>query len=253
MGVKNCQHPNFIAEKQLAKEQEHLEGFAAEVTWATHGGRDELPERLAIRPTSETAMCPHFAKKLRSYRDLPLKLNQWCNVVRWEFTHAIPFLRSREFHWQEGHTAYLTKAEAEEEIYQVLDHYAAVYEELLAVPVVKGRKTDNEKFAGAEYSMSIEAFIPAVGRGIQTATSHHLGQRFSEMYNIEVDGPQSTATGAKEKLHVWRNSWGLSTRSIRVMIMVHGDDHGPVIPPRAAEIQVIIIPVGITAKTSKED
>ena len=163
-----------------------------------------------------------------------------------------PFLRLREFHWQEGHTAYLTRAEAEEEILEVLDYYAAVYEQLLAVPVVKGCKTNNEKLAGAEYSMSIEAFIPAVGRGIQAATSHHLGQRFSEMYDIEVDGPQSTAIGAKEKLHVWQHSWGLSTRSIGVMIMVHGDDKGPMIPPRAAEIQMIIIPVGITAKRRRK-
>lgn len=253
MGVKNCLFPLVIAKKHLEVEKEHLEGFAAEVAWVTHGGKDKLDEPLAVRPTSETAMYPYFAKKIRSHRDLPLKLNQWNNVVRWEFKHAIPFLRSREFYWQEGHTAHLTQESAGKEVLEVLDHYAAVYEELLAVPVVKGTKTDNEKFAGALYTTTIEGFIPAVGRGIQAATSHCLGQHFSKMFKITVEDPTSTEEDKKPKLNVWQNSWGFTTRSIGVMVMVHSDNSGLVIPPRVAEIQVIMIPVGITARTTQEE
>lgn len=198
-------------------------------------------------------MYPYYAKKIRSHRDLPLKLNQWNNVVRWEFKHAMPFLRSREFLWQEGHTAHMTEEQAGEEVLQILDYYAAVYEELLAVPVVKGTKTDNEKFAGAHYTTTIEGFIPATGRGIQAATSHCLGQHFSKMFNITVEDPSRKEGETKAPLNVWQNSWGFTTRSIGVMVLVHGDNKGLVIPPRVAEIQVIIIPVGLSAKTSAED
>ena len=198
-------------------------------------------------------MYPYYAKKIRSHRDLPLKLNQWNNVVRWEFKHAMPFLRSREFLWQEGHTAHLTEESAATEVRQILEYYAAVYEELLAVPVVKGMKTDNEKFAGAYYTTTIEGFIPATGRGIQAGTSHCLGQHFSKMFNITVEDPSAKEGENKPKLNVWQNSWGFTTRTIGVMVLVHSDDKGLVVPPRVSEIQVIIVPVGITAKTSPED
>lgn len=252
IGVRNCQFPLFISETSLATEKEHLEGFEAEVAWVTHGGKDKLANRLAVRPTSETAMYSYYAKRIRSHRDLPLKWNQWNNVVRWEFKHAIPFLRSREFLWQEGHTAHLTKEEAGTEVLQILDFYARTYEELLAVPVVKGQKTDNEKFAGADYTTTIEGYIPAVGRGIQAATSHCLGQHFSRMFNITVEDPSRKEGETKPPLYVWQNSWGFTTRSIGVMVMIHSDNKGLVLPPRVAEIQAVIIPVGITAKTTPE-
>ncbi|KAJ8611682.1 hypothetical protein MRB53_037793 [Persea americana] len=198
-------------------------------------------------------MYPHYAKKIRSHRDLPLRLNQWNNVVRWEFKHAMPFLRSREFLWQEGHTAHLTKEGAGEEVLQILDYYAAAYEELLAVPVIKGMKTDNEKFAGADYTTTIEGFIPSTGRGIQAGTSHCLGQHFSKMFGITVEDPSAKEGERKPPLHVWQNSWGFTTRSIGVMVLVHSDNKGLVLPPRCAEIQAILIPVGITVKTTPED
>lgn len=253
LGVRNCYFPIFISEAHLQTEKEHLEGFEAEVAWVTHGGKEKLASRLAIRPTSETAMYPYYAKKIRSHRDLPLKLNQWNNVVRWEFKHAMPFLRSREFLWQEGHTAHLTEEAAGIEVRQILDDYASVYEDLLAVPVVKGTKTDNEKFAGALYTTTIEGFIPSTGRGIQAGTSHCLGQHFSKMFKITVEDPSAAVGEKKPRLHVWQNSWGFTTRSIGVMVLVHGDNKGLVIPPRVAEIQVVIVPVGITAKTSPAD
>lgn len=249
LGVKNCYYPVFISEENLNKEESHIEGFAAEVAWVTHGGKNKLEKRIAVRPTSETAMYKDYSDKIQSHRDLPLKRNQWNNVVRWEFKNPMPFLRTREFLWQEGHTAYLTEEEAGKEVLQILDYYTAVYEELLACPVVKGRKTENERFAGSHYTTTIEGFIPATGRGIQAATSHCLGQHFAKMYDITVEDP----AGGKEKLYVWQNSWGLTTRTIGVMMLTHGDDKGAVIPPRVAEIQAIIIPVGITAKTSIED
>jgi prolyl-tRNA synthetase len=197
-------------------------------------------------------MYPYYAKWIRSHRDLPLKLNQWNSVVRWEFKHPQPFLRTREFLWQEGHCAHLTKEAAGEEVLTILDFYARVYEELLAVPVIKGQKTDKEKFAGGLYTTTCEGYIPATGRGIQGATSHHLGQNFSKMFGITVEDP-GTKEGEKSlPIHVWQDSWGLSTRCLGVMVMTHGDTRGLVLPPRVVEIQVVIVPVGITAK-SKED
>jgi prolyl-tRNA synthetase len=201
-------------------------------------------------------MYKDYADKIQSHRDLPLKRNQWNNVVRWEFRNPMPFIRSREFLWQEGHTAHLTEKEASEEVLQILDYYAGVYEELLACPVVKGRKTVNEQFPGAYYTTTIEGFIGSTGRGVQAATSHCLGQHFARMYNITVENPNPPKEGEKDyekRLYVWQNSWGLTTRSIGVMMLIHGDDKGAVIPPRVAEVQAVIIPVGVTGKTSDED
>lgn len=194
-------------------------------------------------------MYPYYAKWIRSHRDLPLRLNQWNSVVRWEAKQTTPFLRTREFLWQEGHTAHLTEELAGEEVLQILELYAGVYEELLALPVIRGRKTENEKFAGGYYTTTVEGYVPANGRGIQGATSHCLGQNFSKMFDITVEDPVNKGS----HIHVWQNSWGLSTRVIGVMIMVHGDDKGLVLPPRVAKVQTILIPVGINKSTTPED
>ena len=220
-------------------EKEHVEGFAPEVAWVTKSGSSDLERPIAIRPTSETVMYPYYAQWIRSHRDLPLRLNQWTNVVRWEFKHPTPFIRSREFLWQEGHTAFATKEEADDEVYTILDLYRRVYEDLLAVPVIKGVKSAKEKFAGALYTTTVEAFIPQNGRGIQGATSHCLGQNFSKMFKIEYE----TDTPDKTKAHPWQNSWGMTTRTIGVMVMTHGDDKGVVLPPRIAQVQAILIPI----------
>lgn len=198
-------------------------------------------------------MYPYYAKWIRSHRDLPLRLNQWNSVVRWEFKHPQPFLRTREFLWQEGHTAHLTKEGADEEVLQILDLYAQIYEDMLAVPVVKGRKTDKEKFAGGLYTTTVEGYIPFNGRGIQGGTSHALGQNFSKMFNIVVEDPSVKGDEKKPPIHVWQNSWGLSTRTLGVMVMIHSDNNGLVLPPRVAEIQTVIVPVGVSVKTSEED
>ncbi|KAF5357275.1 hypothetical protein D9758_005971 [Tetrapyrgos nigripes] len=252
LGVQNSYFPMFVSAKVLEREKDHIEGFSAEVAWVTRAGKSELEEHIAIRPTSETVMYPYYAKWIKSHRDLPLKLNQWNSVVRWEFKNPQPFLRTREFLWQEGHTAHLTKPEAEIEVRQILDLYRRVYEELLAVPVVPGIKSEKEKFAGGLYTTTVEGFIPTTGRGIQAGTSHCLGQNFSrpEMFDITVEDPNDP-TG-QGKIHAWQNSWGLSTRTIGVMVMVHGDNQGLVLPPRVASIQVVIVPCGITVKTTDE-
>lgn len=250
IGVKNSYFPMFVSSRVLEKEKDHIEGFAPEVAWVTRAGSSELDEHIAIRPTSETVMYPYYAKWIRSHRDLPLKLNQWNSVVRWEFKHPQPFLRTREFLWQEGHTAHLTKEGATKEVDQILDYYAGIYEELLAVPVVKGIKTENEKFAGGDYTTTVEGFIAATGRGIQGATSHHLGQNFSKMFDISVENPEGDD---KPKVFAYQNSWGLSTRVIGVMVMTHSDNKGLVLPPRIAQYQVVVIPVGITSKTTDEE
>ncbi|KAJ7746956.1 hypothetical protein DFH07DRAFT_748017 [Mycena maculata] len=252
LGVQNSYFPMFVSQKVLEREKDHIEGFSPEVAWVTRAGNSDLEEPIAIRPTSETAMYPYYAKWIKSHRDLPLKLNQWNSVVRWEFKNPQPFLRTREFLWQEGHTAFLTQAEADTEVRQILDLYRRVYEELLAVPVIAGVKSEKEKFAGGLYTTTVEGFIPTSGRGIQGATSHCLGQNFSrpEMFNIFVEDPNDP-TG-QGKTYVWQNSWGLSTRTIGVMVMVHGDNQGLVLPPRVASVQVVIVPCGITAKTTDE-
>ncbi|XP_044059668.1 bifunctional glutamate/proline--tRNA ligase isoform X2 [Siniperca chuatsi] len=249
LGVENCYFPMFVSQAALEKEKSHIEDFAPEVAWVTRSGKTELAEPIAVRPTSETVMYPAYAKWVQSHRDLPIKLNQWCNVVRWEFKHPQPFLRTREFLWQEGHTAFATKEEAAEEVLQILDLYARVYEELMAIPVVKGRKTEKEKFAGGDYTTTVEAFISASGRAIQGATSHHLGQNFSRMFEIMFEDPKRPG----EKQLAFQNSWGITTRTIGVLTMVHGDNMGLVLPPRVACLQVVIIPCGITASLSEQE
>ena len=247
MGVEDCYFPMFITASKLNKEKDHIEGFSPEVAWITKAGNSDLAEPIAVRPTSETVMYPYYANWIRSHRDLPLRLNQWCNVVRWEFKNPQPFLRTREFLWQEGHTAFATLKEAEVEVLEILELYKKVYEELLAVPVIKGRKSEKEKFAGGYYTTSVEGFIPATGRGIQGATSHCLGQNFSKMFEIMVDNENA------ERTHVWQNSWGITTRTIGVMIMIHSDNKGVVLPPRVAQTQVVVVPCGIVAKTTDEE
>ncbi|KAI0834119.1 proline-tRNA ligase-like protein [Hypoxylon sp. FL0890] len=249
MGVDETNFPMFLSQKSLEKEKDHVEGFAPELAWVTKAGDKNLEVPVAVRPTSEAVMYPYYAKWIRSHRDLPFRLNQWNSVVRWEAKQTTPFLRAREFLWQEGHTAHLTEELAGEEVLQILELYAGIYEQLLAVPVVRGRKTENEKFAGGYYTTTVEGYIPSNGRGIQGATSHCLGQNFSKMFDITVEDPNEKG----KHINVWQNSWGLSTRVIGVMVMIHGDDKGLVLPPRIAKFQTIIIPVGITKSTTPED
>jgi prolyl-tRNA synthetase len=247
LGVENCYFPMFISKSVLEREKDHIEGFAPEVAWVTKSGDSDLAEPIAIRPTSETVMYPSYAKWIRSHRDLPLRLNQWCNVVRWEFSHPTPFIRTREFLWQEGHTVWETLEQAGVEVRQILDLYKGVYEDLLAIPVTQGKKTEKEKFAGGLYTTTVEAFVPTTGRGCQGATSHCLGQNFAKMFGIEFEDDK------KSKQLAWQNSWGLTTRSIGLMVMVHGDDKGLVLPPRVASVQLVIVPCGITAASSEDD
>ncbi|NXC50694.1 SYEP ligase, partial [Penelope pileata] len=249
LGVENCYFPIFVSQAALEKEKTHIADFAPEVAWVTRSGKTDLAEPIAVRPTSETVMYPAYAKWVQSHRDLPIKLNQWCNVVRWEFKHPQPFLRTREFLWQEGHTAFATYEEAAEEVMQILDLYAQVYEDLLAIPVVKGKKTEKEKFAGGDYTTTVEAFISASGRAIQGGTSHHLGQNFSKMFEIVFEDPKKPG----EKQFAYQNSWGITTRTIGIMTLIHGDNMGLVLPPRVACVQVVIIPCGITNSLSEED
>lgn len=247
--VANAYFPMFVSSRVLEKEKDHIEGFAPEVAWVTKAGSSELDEPIAIRPTSETVMYPYYAKWIRSHRDLPFKMNQWNSVVRWEFKHPQPFLRTREFLWQEGHTVHLTHEDAEDQVMRILNWYEEIYRTLLAVPVVKGVKTENEKFAGGKFTTTVEGYIPTTGRGIQGATSHHLGQNFSKMFNITVENPEGSD---KPKIYTHQTSWGLSTRVIGVMVMIHSDNKGLVIPPRVSQYQTVVIPVGLTAKTTKE-
>ncbi|KAJ6447160.1 prolyl-tRNA synthetase [Purpureocillium lavendulum] len=249
MGVDEVSFPLFLSSKSLEKEKDHVDGFAPELAWVTKAGDKDLEVPVAIRPTSEAVMYPYYSKWIRSHRDLPLRLNQWNSVVRWEAKQTTPFLRTREFLWQEGHTAHLTEELAGKEVLEILELYAGVYEQLLALPVVRGTKTENEKFAGGYYTTTVEGYVPANGRGIQGATSHCLGQNFSKMFDITVEDPHNKGS----HVHVWQNSWGLSTRVIGVMVMVHGDDKGLVLPPRVAKTQVIIIPVGINKSTTPEE
>eukprot|EP01088_Endostelium_zonatum_P014960 TRINITY_DN3479_c0_g1_i2.p1 TRINITY_DN3479_c0_g1~~TRINITY_DN3479_c0_g1_i2.p1 ORF type:complete len:589 (+),score=147.75 TRINITY_DN3479_c0_g1_i2:249-1769(+) len=240
IGVQNAYFPLLVTQSALKSEESHFDGFSAEVAWVTKGGNNDLAEPLAIRPTSEAIMYQMFSKWIRSHRDLPLKLNQWCSVVRWEFKQPTPFLRTREFLWQEGHSAFATQSEADSEVLHILELYRRVYEEILAIPVVLGRKTDTEKFAGGLYTTTAEAFIPTNGRGIQGATSHSLGQNFAKLFDIQFETDSETD---KTKARVWQNSWGLTTRTIGVLVMIHGDDKGLVLPPRVAPTQVVIVPI----------
>ena len=234
-GVENVYLPMFIPESLLQKEKDHVEGFAPEVAWVTHGGLNPLQERLCVRPTSETLFCDFYKNDIQSYRDLPKVYNQWCSVVRWE-KETRPFLRSREFLWQEGHTAHATAEEAEERTIQMLNVYADFCEEVLAMPVVKGKKTDKEKFAGAEATYTIEALMHD-GKALQSGTSHNFGNGFAKAFDIQY-------TGKDNKLeYVHQTSWGMTTRLIGAIIMVHGDDNGLVLPPKVAPCQVMIIPI----------
>ncbi len=234
-GVQNVYMPLFIPESLLEKEKDHVEGFAPEVAWVTHGGLQPLQERLCVRPTSETLFCDFYKNDIQSYRDLPKVYNQWCNVVRWE-KETRPFLRSREFLWQEGHTAHATAEEAEERTIQMLNTYADFCEEVLAIPVVKGRKTDKEKFAGAEATYTIEALMHD-GKALQSGTSHNFGDGFAKAFGIQY-------TDRDNKLkYVHQTSWGVTTRLIGAIIMVHGDNSGLVLPPKVAPVQVVIVPI----------
>lgn len=234
-GVENVYMPLFIPESLLQKEKDHVEGFAPEVAWVTHGGGEKLQERLCVRPTSETLFCDLYSNIVQSYRDLPKLYNQWCSVVRWEKTTR-PFLRSMEFLWQEGHTAHATAEEAEERTIQMLNLYADFCEQVLAIPMIKGKKTDKEKFAGAHSTYTIEALMHD-GKALQSGTSHNFGDGFARAFDIQY-------TDKENKLqYVHQTSWGMSTRIIGAIIMVHGDDSGLVLPPRIAPTQVMIIPI----------
>jgi len=234
-GVENVYMPMFIPESLLEKEKDHVEGFAPEVAWVTHGGLSELQERLCVRPTSETLFCDFYAKDIESYRDLPKVYNQWCSVVRWE-KETRPFLRSREFLWQEGHTAHATAEEAEARTIQMLNVYADFCENVLAMPVIKGQKTEKEKFAGAVATYTIEALMHD-GKALQSGTSHNFGDGFARAFGVQY-------TDKENKLqYVHQTSWGVTTRLIGAIIMVHGDDNGLVLPPKVAPTQVMIVPI----------
>jgi prolyl-tRNA synthetase len=236
-GHENVAMPMFIPESLLQKEKDHVEGFAPEVAWVTHGGTEELTERLCVRPTSETLFCDHYSHIIQSYRDLPKLYNQWVSVVRWEKTTR-PFLRSLEFYWQEGHTAHADEAGAEAETLRMLDVYADFYRDALAIPVIKGRKTDKEKFAGAKATYTIESMMHD-GKALQSATSHNFGDGFARAFGIQYTDKDNTLK------YVHQTSWGLSTRTIGAIIMVHGDDNGLVLPPAVAPIQIVIVPVAM--------
>ena len=243
-GHKNISMPMLIPENLLKKESDLIEGFAPEVAWVTHGGSKELDERMCIRPTSETLFSDYYSSIVRSYRDLPIKYNQWCNVLRWE-KETRPFLRSREFLWQEGHTIHETAEEAKHETDMMLDIYKKFFEEYLAIPVISGRKTDKEKFAGAEYTLTIEALMYN-GVALQSGTSHYFGQKFSKAYDIKFLNRENKYE------YVYQTSWGVTTRMIGALIMVHSDDNGLVLPPKIAPTEVVIIPIGNAKEKAEE-
>ncbi len=234
-GVENVYMPMLIPESLLTKEKEHVEGFAPEVAWVTQGGSEPLTERLCVRPTSETLFCDFYKNDIQSYRDLPKVYNQWCSVVRWE-KETRPFLRTREFLWQEGHTAHATAEEAEERTVQMLNVYADFLEQVLAIPVIKGQKTEKEKFAGAKATYTVEAMMHD-GKALQSGTSHNFGDGFARAYGVQFTGKDNTLQ------YVHQTSWGTTTRMIGALIMVHGDDSGLVLPPHVAPTQVMVIPI----------
>ena len=235
-GISNSYFPIFIPERLLKKEAEHVEGFAPEVAWVTQAGGSDLDERLAIRPTSETLMYEVVSKWIRSWRDLPLRLNQWNNVVRWEFRHPTPFLRTREFLWNEGHTLFATRAEADAERDEILGIYRKITEEFMALPGYLGRKSTSETFAGAEATYSIEHLLPD-GKAIQGPDWHSDGQNFSKVFGISFVDQNG------DKQFAWQNTWAISTREIGVMLAVHSDDRGAIIPPKLSAIQVVFVPI----------
>jgi prolyl-tRNA synthetase len=251
-GHKNAYFPMFIPEAFLKREAEHFEGFTPEVAWITQGGDTPLEEKLAVRPTSETIMYSMYAKWVRSWRDLPLKLNQWCNIVRWETKATKLFLRTREFLWQEGHTAHATAEENEAEVMWAINMYKDIIENILAIPVLIGTKSESEKFAGALYTTALESIMPD-GKALQMGTSHNLGQHFAKVFDVKYIGED------KMDHYVWQTSWGITTRLIGAMIMVHGDDKGLIMPPKVAPTQIVIVPIpfkgqdaeAIAAKTNE--
>ena len=244
LGHENVYMPMFIPESLLEKEKDHVEGFAPEVAWVTHGGNEKLQERMCVRPTSETLFCEHYSNIIQSHRDLPKLYNQWCSVVRWEKTTR-PFLRSMEFLWQEGHTAHATAEEAQEETIRMLNVYADFCEQYLAIPVVKGRKTDKEKFAGAVATYTIESLMHD-GKALQSGTSHNFGDGFAKAFGIQYSDKDNKLQ------HVFQTSWGVTTRLIGALIMVHGDNSGLVLPPRIAPKQVMIVPIAMHKEGVKE-
>lgn len=236
IGIKNAYFPLFIPEKTLNREKVHIEGFSPEVAWVTHAGDTELSEKLAVRPTSETIMYESYSKWIRSWRDLPLKLNQWNNVVRWEFKHPVPFLRTREFLWNEGHTVYSNQKDAEAEKEQIIGIYKEICEKYLALPSLIGRKSEKEKFAGAEYTISMEFYMPN-GRAVQGPDFHHDGQIFAKAYDIKFldkDGKEQYA---------YQNTFAISTRMLGVMFAIHSDAKGLIIPPQVAPNKAVIVPI----------
>lgn len=235
-GHHNVYMPMLIPESLMQKEGELINGFAPEVAWVTHGGQKELEERLCVRPTSETLFSDYYSNVVKSYRDLPLKYNQWCSVMRWEKTTR-PFLRSREFLWQEGHTVHATSEDAEKETRLMLEIYKKFFEEYLAIPVITGKKTNKEKFAGAEYSLTVEALMYN-GIALQSGTSHYFGQKFAKAYDISFVNKEN------KQEYAYQTSWGVTTRMIGALIMVHSDDFGLVLPPKIAPKQVVIVPIG---------
>ncbi len=243
-GHQNVYMPLLIPENLMRKEGELIQGFAPEVAWVTQGGEKTLEERLCIRPTSETLFSDYYSNVVKSYRDLPLKYNQWCNVMRWE-KETRPFLRSREFLWQEGHTVHETKEEAEEETRKMLSIYKAFFEDYLAIPVITGKKTEKEKFKGAEYTLTVEALMYN-GISLQSATSHYFGQKFSKAYDISFKDRNN------ELSYCYQTSWGATTRMIGALIMVHSDDNGLVLPPKIAPCQVVIVPIQTSSSVMEQ-
>ena len=248
LGHENVSMPLLIPESLLQKEKDHVEGFAPECAWVTLGGSEELPEKLCVRPTSETLFCDHWSHVVHSWRDLPMKYNQWCSVLRWEKTTR-PFLRGREFLWQEGHTIHATPEEAKEETLQMLEVYAECCEKFLAMPVIRGNKTDKEKFAGAENTYTIECMMHD-HKALQSGTSHYFGDGFTKAFDITF------ADKNNQLSHPFQTSWGMSTRIIGGIIMTHGDNNGLVLPPEVAPIQVIVLPIaahkpGVTEKAEE--
>ncbi|MDR2203417.1 MAG: proline--tRNA ligase [Nitrososphaerota archaeon] len=235
-GHRNTYFPMFIPETFLKQEAEHFEGFTPEVAWITQGGNTPLEEKLAVRPTSETIMYSMYSKWIRSWRDLPLKINQWCNIVRWETKATKLFLRTREFLWQEGHTAHATAEECETEVMWALNMYKDIIENTLAIPVLIGTKSESEKFAGALYTTAVESIMPD-GKALQMGTSHNLGQHFAKVFDVKYIGED------KMDHFVWQSSWGITTRLIGAMIMIHGDDKGLIMPPKVAPTHVVIVPI----------
>ncbi len=235
-GVQNAYFPLFIPEKFLEKEAELLEGFLPEMAWIEDTGTEDVEERIAVRPTSESIITPYLADRIQSYRDLPLLLNQWANVVRWEVSDTRPFMRTREFLWQEGHTAHADEESARTEVHRRLDQYADLLEKVMGISVMKGRKPEHDKFPGAVTTTTIEALMPD-GKSLQSGTSHYLGTKFAEAYDVMYTDSNS------EEQYAHTNSWGLSTRVIGALVMAHGDDQGLVLPPRIAPKQVVIVPI----------